>query len=62
LTGKGDGIVRLLEFSGGNFHYCGNEYKSNVPGKSYAFLPKYCMNTGSEEVARLIKAEETKIV
>lgn len=45
LSGKGDGIVRLLEFSGGNLHHCGNEYKSNIPGKSYAFLPKYCVNT-----------------
>ena len=46
LSGKGDGIVRTLEFSAGNLYHSGNDgYKSNVPGKAYAFLPKYCVNT-----------------
>ena len=46
LSGKGDGIVRTLEFSAGNLYHSGHDgYKSNVPGKAYAFLPKYCVNT-----------------
>ena len=46
LSGKGDGIVRTLEFSAGNLYHSGHDgYKSNVPGKAYAFLPKHCVNT-----------------
>jgi len=51
-----------MEYSDGTLHYGSNDYLNNVPGKSYSFLPKYCVNTDTEEVARVLKAEDNKIV
>lgn len=33
LSGKGDGIIRFMEYSGGTLHHGSNDYMSNVPGK-----------------------------
>ena len=33
LAGKGDGLIRTMEFTGGTLHYLQADFMSNVPGK-----------------------------
>lgn len=42
LCGKGDGNIRYYEWNNGDFKSFANDYKSNIPGRGYGMLPKYC--------------------
>jgi coronin-1B/1C/6 len=42
LCGKGDGNIRYFEFLDGGLHHYNNDFQSNIPGRGYGMLPKYC--------------------
>ena len=38
LAGKGDGLVRIMEFREGTLHHFSADYMSNVPGRVNIFF------------------------
>jgi len=60
LAGKGDGNIRYYEIvDEAPFHYFLTEYKSNVPQRGLAFVPKRGLNVAECEIARALKLSVT---
>jgi len=56
LAGKGDGNIRYYEITNDDkYIYPLSEYKSNVPQRGVAMLPKRAVDTGLCEIARIYK-------
>lgn len=63
LAGKGDGNIRYYEYTGEDkLIYSLSEYKSNKPTKGGCFVPKTGCDVSSNEVARFMKLEVTRVV
>jgi len=64
LAGKGDGNIRYYEITNDDkFVYWLSEFKSNVPQRGIASLPKRALNVSECEIARLYKVSgDGKIV
>lgn len=62
LAGKGDGNIRYYEIvdEAPYFHYL-TEYKSAVPQRGLAFMPKRSLNVSECEVARALKLAGNKM-
>jgi len=62
LAGKGDGNIRYYEIvdDAPYFHYL-TEYKSAVPQRGLAFMPKRSLNVSECEVARALKLAGNKM-
>lgn len=54
VAGKGDGNVRLYEWTDGDLFYL-NEHSSNQPQRGMCFLPTRALNTHEHEIARAFK-------
>ncbi|KAL4450960.1 hypothetical protein ABPG74_021282 [Tetrahymena malaccensis] len=55
LNGKGEGLVRLFEYQNGTLTTHQNDVMVTDTTKGYGFLPKYAVDTHSNEVCRLVK-------
>eukprot|EP00002_Diphylleia_rotans_P002198 TRINITY_DN11375_c0_g1_i1.p1 TRINITY_DN11375_c0_g1~~TRINITY_DN11375_c0_g1_i1.p1 ORF type:complete len:446 (-),score=61.60 TRINITY_DN11375_c0_g1_i1:302-1639(-) len=63
LAGKGDGNIRYYEIiDEAPCYYFLSEYKSNVPQKGIAALPKRAVNTAKCEIARFYKVAGTAVI
>mmetsp|Transcript_402 Transcript_402/g.562 ORF Transcript_402/g.562 Transcript_402/m.562 type:complete len:350 (+) Transcript_402:112-1161(+) len=54
LAGKGDGNIRYYELADGSLHSL-NQYTSTVAAKGIGFIPKRCVDTTKNELARALK-------
>jgi len=63
LAGKGDGNIRYYEIIDEAPHYYFlSEYKTNVPQKGIAMLPKRAVNVSKCEITRLYKVSGTAVI
>lgn len=62
LSGKGEGMLRYLEFNQGQFFNHNNNFQSSNPGKSYSMIPKYALDVNNCEVGRFLKAGNDNVI
>ncbi|CDJ28365.1 Coronin, related [Eimeria mitis] len=61
VAGKGDGNLRYFQLCGGELRRV-DEYRSNVPIKSFCFIPKLAVDQKRAEVGRMLKNENGKVL
>lgn len=62
LAGKGDGNIRFYEIVDDKpFFYYISQYGSSSPQRGMCMLPKRAMNVSACEIARLLKAENSRV-
>lgn len=61
VAGKGDGNLRYFQFNGGELRRV-DDYRSNVPIKSFCFIPKLIVDQKRAEVGRMLKNENGKLL
>lgn len=60
LAGKGDSTVTFFEYEAGKLFRL-NSYQSKEPQRSICFMPKHCMKTTNNEIARMYKVHSNLI-
>mmetsp|Transcript_32550 Transcript_32550/g.29399 ORF Transcript_32550/g.29399 Transcript_32550/m.29399 type:complete len:343 (+) Transcript_32550:236-1264(+) len=60
VGGKGDGNIRYYELADGQLHTL-NQHTSTTPAKGLGWVPKRCVDTTKNELARCIKLTNTTI-
>ncbi|CDI77256.1 hypothetical protein, conserved [Eimeria acervulina] len=61
VAGKGDGNLRYFQFFAGELRRV-DEYRSNVPIKSFCFIPKLAVDQKRAEIGRMLKNENGKVL
>ncbi|XP_026191371.1 coronin-A [Cyclospora cayetanensis] len=61
VAGKGDGNLRYFQFFGGEIRRV-DDYRSNVPIKSFCFIPKLAVDQKRAEIGRMLKNENGKVL
>ncbi|CDJ39773.1 Coronin, related [Eimeria tenella] len=61
VAGKGDGNLRYFQFYGGELRRV-DDYRSNVPIKSFCFVPKLVVDQKRAEIGRMLKNENGKVL
>ncbi|CDJ49705.1 Coronin, related [Eimeria brunetti] len=61
VAGKGDGNLRYFQFFAGELRRV-DEYRSNVPMKSFCFIPKLAVDQKRAEIGRMLKNENGNVL
>ena len=57
---KGESTIRYYEIHNNHILYL-NEHRELTSGKSFCYLPKYCINTHKNELLKILKINEASL-